>query len=588
MDTCLRYLGARPVTPLRQKMLIKCMQIKSAYYSTYRLDIDSLIHYSRQALALAEGYPDADLHVICLGNLADAYKQGGMLDLSADCYNRAIFLADSVGFRPQDYIFLYEGLASTFTDLRDFQSSRLWWDKAWALRRHMTKQDLSIYYNNRGNDYYYQKNYPASLHMFQLLDSLLDTYPSSPWERAYCHANMADLYLRLGQPEKARPLLDAPLAVFSEMNAETELSYVYTQLLELARQENDPAAAERVIRLHPLPKGSKPAQTLLRQEALAKYYSTLGDWQRAFRFQHDYFTLSDSLRGERVKRLVEVRRLEYERDTTLLRQRVAIREAKARIVAGYGWLSLVVTALLVMAVAFYVRHRQGKSREARLFRKLTELRMENVRNRITPHFIYNVLNHELLAQQQGKPTRLDTVVRLLRQEQAVAQEFCISLREELAFIELYAGIEGETLPGGLSYAVEMDRDIDADAVFLPSMTLQIFVENAIKHGLKGYSFQPGERAELRITVRAEEGQTAIEVRNNGRPFLRAQQENATGTGLKVISQTIFMLNQHNKRPMRYELRPDNEEKGSGCRATLTIPQDYDFNFPARKKQRATC
>ena len=67
--------------------------------------------------------------------------------------------------------------------------------------------------------------------------------------------------------------------------------------------------------------------------------------------------------------------------------------------------------------------------------------------------------------------------------------------------------------------------------------------------------------------------------DNGGGYRRNSIFKGTGTGLKVITQTIQMLNACNKQPI--VLTVENvplEENEQGCKVRFTIPLDYSYQF----------
>lgn len=576
----LAWLAAREETPLRLYMKIKVMKLRSVYYSAYRFDASRLLASCREALELAGRYGDASLHIVCLSNLGDAYRQTGQPALAADCYRRSIALADSTGAAPDEYVSLYQGLATTLTTVHDFAHSRLWWERARSLAPYMSREERFNYYNNRGNDYYYRGDYDSCRLMFMALDSLLDTYPSTEWERQFCRTNLLDVCLRLGRTHEARSLLGPALAYFESEGAAVPLSHLRTQQMELARLEGRPEAALALARRHPLPPDAKPEQRLLRLEALMRSAEAAGRWREAFGWQELHRMLADSVGGWATRERIEMDRLTYERDTTLIRQRMELSVARSQLMAGYAWLAVAVLLLVAAVAALLAHRRRARERERRLYNDVLALRMRNVRQRITPHFMANALNHESLARRDGHGSQLSTLSALLRQGQALADELAIPLSAELRFIDFYVQVEAGGLPEGFSYEKRVEDGIDADAVAVPSMAVQILVENALKHGLRGHAFAPGETPRLAIGVKRTAGGTLVEVSNNGRPYVAPAPDSPTGTGLRVIRQTLLLLNMQNDVPMTFTLRPAAGDDGCTTQACLFVPDGYRFDLPA--------
>ena len=576
------YVSRHASTPFRESLRVKCLQAKGAYYAQFRLDLDSLTHYCREAARASEAQPDQRLRLLSYGNLADAYKQKGELDKSAAWYRHAIYLADSIGAAPDDYVPLYGGLAAVCTALGNFEQSRIWLDRNERLWPGMMVHEQFNYLVCRGNDYYYQERYAECLDVFLRLDTFLQHRPQMEWERHICHANLADVYLKLRRPAKADSLLPSCVAFFEREQAGMFLPYLRTLQMDLALQQGDRAQVERLIRDYPLPEGAKPEHVLPRLDFLERYYASQARYGEAYRYRHDYDRIYDSQRNDRVRMRLADMQMRYQRDTTVLSQKVYIGQQQQTLLRTYSYLAATgCGGVAVLALALSYR-RRARLKEERMLHHIVELRMENVRNRITPHFIYNALNHELLAQQEGQPSRLHTLVNMLRQGQKLAAVFCTSLKEELDFVQLYVSIEGASLGGNFVYRVEVDEGIEPERVQLPSMLVQIFVENAIKHGLRKLPSEgPGavQQKVLALRVAHVDGATCIEVRNNGLPPTMGSADDSTKTGLRVVAQTIQLLNERNRRSMSYSLAGCKDEAGrTGCCARLVIPDDYNFTI----------
>ena len=106
---------------------------------------------------------------------------------------------------------------------------------------------------------------------------------------------------------------------------------------------------------------------------------------------------------------------------------------------------------------------------------------------------------------------------------------------------------------------------------LPSMTLLTFVENAVKHGLS--KLPDDVEKTLKINIRRHDKGVRIEVIDNGHCNKDAQFSN-TNTGLKVIRQTLMLLNENYKEKMTFGV--GNIESGHGFMSWLYIPDNFTF------------
>ena len=101
------------------------------------------------------------------------------------------------------------------------------------------------------------------------------------------------------------------------------------------------------------------------------------------------------------------------------------------------------------------------------------------------------------------------------------------------------------------------------------MFVQILVENAFVHGLKGWD---GHKF-IHIGISKEGKNTCIKVRDNG-PGFDIRSVGKKRTGLNVITQTIVIVNERNKNKMTFSLNNEQENgKNVGCVATIVIPDN---------------
>ena len=111
---------------------------------------------------------------------------------------------------------------------------------------------------------------------------------------------------------------------------------------------------------------------------------------------------------------------------------------------------------------------------------------------------------------------------------------------------------------------------------IPSMIVQIPVENAIKHGLAG---KDGER-ELFVRVSREgKGTVSWFVTMDEGIFRKVvSSTKGTGTGLKVLYQTVQLLNTKNKNEkMRFDITNRNDGQ-TGTQVFVYIPFHFSYEL----------
>jgi two-component sensor histidine kinase len=194
--------------------------------------------------------------------------------------------------------------------------------------------------------------------------------------------------------------------------------------------------------------------------------------------------------------------------------------------------------LLVTGGMGLVLHRieRFRAREAQREHTLREAQDAALRSRLAPHFVFNALA-TLKAQIARDPgaaeATADRLAALFRQVLAAADRRTVPLREELAFVEDYLGLERARLGGRLRVTVEVPEELEGAMV--PPLALQALVENAVKHGVA-----PREAGgEIRIFARAEPEHRPrptllVGVESPLAPGAAIGSDPGTGTGLAAL------------------------------------------------------
>ncbi|MBK8109953.1 MAG: histidine kinase [Saprospiraceae bacterium] len=104
-----------------------------------------------------------------------------------------------------------------------------------------------------------------------------------------------------------------------------------------------------------------------------------------------------------------------------------------------------------------------------------------------PHFIFNALNsiQSLVVTAQPDEARLQiqNFAVLMRSILNNARKTEVSLNEEIDLLKKYLTMEQFCQQNNFTFHFTLDPDIDADEIYLPSMLIQPYIENAVIHGI---------------------------------------------------------------------------------------------------------
>lgn len=149
----------------------------------------------------------------------------------------------------------------------------------------------------------------------------------------------------------------------------------------------------------------------------------------------------------------------------------------------------------LLLISFFVKwrinivRRKAKRIQDRLTldKKRLELEQKALQLQMNPHFIFNALNS---IQGAITPTDIKTArfqlakfSKLMRATLENARTDTITLAEEINTLTNYLSLEQFSRGNTFDYEIIVADSIDVEVVYLPSMILQPFVENAIIHGV---------------------------------------------------------------------------------------------------------
>lgn len=157
------------------------------------------------------------------------------------------------------------------------------------------------------------------------------------------------------------------------------------------------------------------------------------------------------------------------------------------------YVTQVVLTFAIMLLIFRVHLRQVRRKQANALEKaklktnLIESQLTALKAQMNPHFIFNSLNsiYELIifSETREAATYLNKFATLLRKVLENSEKESISLTEECHWLNLYLELEKLRFGDDFSYQISMENIPEPYTVLVPTMLLQPFVENAVKHGL---------------------------------------------------------------------------------------------------------
>lgn len=531
---------------------------------------------------------------ICI-NIADASRQLGKLADASSWYRRANFLADSLNLHEAQNSIL-AGLGQVYNDLRNYQLAHFYFRKAERQYPPRNPKDAHFFYNSWGNVYSSQEKPAEALKCF-LKAQKAARQMGQPFMTAVVDANLGQTYLELNRLDSAQKYLaNTTKFFFVQPNMQNDLQFYIDGLnAALALKQNRLDKASAILsKPYDLSKMS-PNYLYLYHKGWADLYERKGQFAKALQYQKLMKQYDDSLRNATMVSNVQENELRFKQDTAIVRRDLILQSTQAEAKSSRLILLLVIGLLVVGVLALVVFYRYKSLRHKHQHReemnRMMALKMENVRNRFSPHFVFNVLNIFISNLPKGvnvKPLRL--LIQVLRANLLTCDQVAVSLEDELQMVMSYSSLRHETNPFLPMPRFDIAKEVDM-SLMLPSMIIQIPVENALKHAFVGME-ESGEKPLLDVKVRIEDGMLRIDVIDNGCGGVGAvagmgtRKTNAaasTGTGLRILNSTIEMLNAGNARKLYFKMQSrvgaagGGSDRQKGMCVSIGVPCEYDYS-----------
>lgn len=230
---------------------------------------------------------------------------------------------------------------------------------------------------------------------------------------------------------------------------------------------------------------------------------------------------------------------------------------------SYALMAAFVIGLNFLLILHAIKKRNKKKVVEQEQQKNTaKLQLNSIRAQLNPHFLFNALSgiQNLMNKNEidNANKYLSKFARLTRN--VLDDKELISLSQEKTLLDDY--LQMEQLRFGFKYEINRSENLDLDNVEIPSMLLQPFVENAVKHGIS----KKATNGKIVITFTKQANDLVLTISDNGNGFDTEKKNN--GLGLQLSASRIALLNSIYKEN-RFTLAIQPSTNGTKISLTLT-------------------
>lgn len=216
-----------------------------------------------------------------------------------------------------------------------------------------------------------------------------------------------------------------------------------------------------------------------------------------------------------------------------------------------------VSALIVLFIALLII--RNIKRKAKAKNELVTSQLTAIRAQMNPHFMYNTLNsiQDLILKNEIKHTNyyLSKFSTLMRKILEFSEAEKILLEEEIEMLQNYLELEKLRFGNDFTFTFYIADDTDVHRTTIPSLIIQPFVENAIKHGLL---HKKGSK-ELYIAFNKVKDEIVVSIEDNGIGRKRSEeikqrsQLQHKSFAVGATQKRLELLNQERENKIRIEI-----------------------------------
>jgi tetratricopeptide (TPR) repeat protein/two-component sensor histidine kinase len=607
-------------SPLVYYNIVEKLAILKSYYG----EIDSSLHY----FIIANNYWEKDTSTVgkkhycsTLFNIAYSYYQRGEHKKAIDLFNKVIFYSEKINYYQSavnanillsniyesegeyrkalecieksiylchqqkdsvSIIMALQSYANLYTNCGLYDEAEQQFNDVLNYQEHSSPYSKFCYFNGKGRMYYLQGDYVNAKSQFQ--KALEQADKNDGYSCMIALLNLAETSLLLNDLDSSITHLKLVEQFKDGLNNMPLFKFNYNSLLgEYQLKKGQYILAGTALKIADSIVNNADIDKVvlkLHQKRKIKLYAATNNFFNAYTQLEEYDKLNNLILDENNCKQVAGLKYKFQRDTTIISQRnnIVINEQQIKTYKYQQWLyiiSIVVLLVLVGLIIIFFRKVRALNHEKNI-RKIAALKMESIRGRISPHFAFNVLNNiwAIIDDKENAKVQFDNLMNMIRHSLINTEKMSIPLSEEIEFVKCFINLQNLRMNNDLDVEWNIEQFVNLQQ-HVPGMILQIPVENAIKHGL---SPKMGAK-KLRIDISNTAGFLNLVIFDNGvgyQPSSIATQ--GTGTGLKVLTNTLHLLNQINTLKMSYEMVNLSSEGSTGTRVVIKIPLNYNYNL----------
>ncbi len=253
------------------------------------------------------------------------------------------------------------------------------------------------------------------------------------------------------------------------------------------------------------------------------------------------------------------------------------------------WFYVALSLVVVLLSWIYLKIRLKRSEKEKkialekveMDKELVFSQLENLRSQMNPHFIFNALNsiqeYIVTNEKETASAFLVKFSRLIRIYLEHSRSSEVRLDEEIMALQLYLELEKDRFEDALDYTIHVSKELEVQKIKTPSLFIQPYIENALKHGLLHkktnrkleVNFELSSNKEVLICTIEDNGigrNASAEINKNRAHLHQSFATTANQKRVELINKT-----RKNKTNVTIEDLHDSENNATGTKVIISIP-----------------
>ncbi|QOD59724.1 tetratricopeptide repeat protein [Polaribacter haliotis] len=503
------------------------------------------LHFIKKALKHSEKINDKEKNAVAIRELAVYYTKTNQLDSAMQQSKKAMRAFEEIDHKMGICISKssmaaiyqmrgdYVNAIKYYNDVASFLETQGDQKKMQALQ---IKSNIAVLYSKMDNsekaDFYWESIYNDSLAKKNktLLGDISLNLSISKWKQGDFNKSilygldaeklnkrprsLAKIYLSLGTAysknknyKESFKYFNKSLEIRKQLNDSLGIQETYQNIAYSLKDQGRLKDAEKYfLSSNNFIEKSGDIATLQKSyQGLSELYQESNNFKKSLEYYKKEMVLKDSLIGiEKLKTFSDLE-VKYETEKTkrekeVAEKQVAITQLESQKNRNLFLGSLIIGGLILLASLFYFSRLKAKKRAELISIELKETQkrlaiekqykdseLKALKAQMNPHFIFNALNsiqeYIVLNQKNLASDYLAKFADLIRNYLHFSDTGYITIPEEVHNLNLYLELEKLRFEEQLTYTFQVDEKANSETIKIPTMLIQPYVENALKHGL---------------------------------------------------------------------------------------------------------